>query len=191
MKFIGLLILFVLVIVIDSFSQNNNQISWSENCRLEWSDFKGKKLEGFKTQFGVNPTALSALYIEWFSASGTSKDYTLCAYFDMNRSWSGDTTDLLLEHEQIHFDIYELYARKMRKVVDSLRNNNVHDSLIYNHDCINELDEDLSAYSHDYDKETRHGLLNTVQKEWKDKVLNELYTLKKYALRPEECQITN
>ena len=39
--------------------------------------------------------------------------------------------DYVLQHEQIHFDLTELYARKMRKSVESLRQKNITNISIY------------------------------------------------------------
>jgi predicted secreted Zn-dependent protease len=41
-------------------------------------------------------------------------------YFDKDQSWMMVKNAYVLQHEQIHFNISELYARKIRKSADSL-----------------------------------------------------------------------
>ncbi|MDC6367073.1 MULTISPECIES: DUF922 domain-containing protein [Flavobacteriaceae] len=144
-------------------------VPWSMEKRLTWSDFKGK----------VPPAAVPAAT----TASGISYSYTanlihhevhldfeVNAYFYPNESWYKPDIcdDLTLSHEQLHFDIAELFARKMR---DKLKRTSFSDNVkaeirkIYQ-----EILKELQDYQELYDWETDFSRKRAKQLEWNQKV---------------------
>ena len=74
----------------------------------------------------------------------------------------------LLEHEQIHFDIAELYARGTRKAFDDVRNPCGNPSAV---EDISDHNNELSARAQqNYDEETLHGTLPGAQAAWTRKI---------------------
>ena len=76
-----------------------------------------------------------------------------------------DKTDYLLKHEQLHFDIAELFARKMRKQFSekkfNLKSMKTEMSNLYK-DQFTKLGE----YQKEYDKETNHSRITKKQAKW-------------------------
>ena len=163
----------------DSFGQRSacdDCIEWSANAKLNWSDFKGRPNK-------LSPNAAltdSGMSIELNCDDRTSEVIIKC-FFNRNKSWSKEKeSDYLLEHEQLHFDITELFVRKLRKQLNDLGNDckrlNAHVEKYYNENY-----KEFVAYQDAYDRETKHSLDREKQKLWKEKIARELDRLKPYA----------
>lgn len=111
-------VLFTFLICLSGFvfAQEEEVIPWSVDRKLQWSDFKGSYL---KTQWAAATTASSISYE--FSAFEKNDqlflDFKVGCEFYPNKSWYRPEVcdSLILSHEQLHFDIAEFHARKMRK----------------------------------------------------------------------------
>lgn len=99
-----------------AFAQEEEVIPWSADRKLQWSDFKGDYL---KTQWAAATTASSISYrFSTFEKEGQLYvDFEVGCEFFPQKSWYRPEfcDSLILSHEQLHFDISELHARKMRK----------------------------------------------------------------------------
>jgi uncharacterized protein DUF922 len=140
---------------------------WSAARPLTWSDFQGppptEGMEGAKTSY--------ALYSAW-KCRGEAFEFRVLAAFRPRRSWVkpavlNDSVQRrsVLGHEQTHFDLGELHARRMRQVFGDLAG-----------PC-RKTDAELSALAQRfaqaeqaeqrrYDAETNHGLLAAQQAAW-------------------------
>ena len=126
--FIGFISLMSFSFVKDDF------ILWQENKKLKIQDFKADNKDTIKVNRQQFLGAISAIRIEYSSFQRNKNsvpDFSIKTYFDPNESWMLLKNDYVLQHEQIHFDLTELYARKMRKSVESLRQKNVTNISIY------------------------------------------------------------
>jgi predicted secreted Zn-dependent protease len=147
---------------------------WNEFYDLQWHDFQGKRTEdaigdaGTVVQIKAKPYMLKKKI-----------RYDVYAYFSRKKSWAVDTSNALLRHERLHFDIAEVYARKIRKKIQELSDRNVNDVKVYNA-AIQELLEESNDADRLYDIQTLHGSLPKRQAEWTRKVRQELLDLKKY-----------
>ncbi len=101
-----------------SVPQQSPSIPWSEARKLSWSDFKARPDAASANAAMTN----SIINIE-FNFDDTSLDYTISCRFDKNRSWVKVRTVSVLEHEQGHFDIAEIYARVLAKEMKQYRFN--------------------------------------------------------------------
>lgn len=100
-----------------AFAQAEEEIiPWSAERKLQWSDFKGRYL---KTEWAAATTASSISYqFSTFEKDGqVYVDFKVGCEFYPNKSWYRPELcdSLILSHEQLHFDIAELHARKLRK----------------------------------------------------------------------------
>lgn len=99
-----------------TFSQQDEAIPWSADLKLKWADFKGRP---FKTAWAAAVTA-SGISYEFSSTENNGQlelDIKVGTYFYPDQSWYRPKLcdSVILSHEQLHFDISELFARKMRK----------------------------------------------------------------------------
>ncbi|GAB1346604.1 hypothetical protein MASR1M104_15030 [Cloacibacterium normanense] len=166
-------------------------ILWQENKKLKIQDFRADNKDTVKVNRQQFLGAISAIRIEYSSFQRNKNsvpNFSIKTYFDPNESWMLLKNDYVLQHEQIHFDLTELYARKMRKSVESLRQKNVTNISIYRkkiqhwnvmkEKASNQFDADNQDY---YIKIGQKILFqkNSKQEAWKKKVDRELF---KYSL---------
>ena len=179
--FIGFISLMSFSFVKDEF------ILWQENKKLKIQDFKADNKDTIKVNRQQFLGAISAIRIEYSSFQRNKNsvpDFSIKTYFDPNESWMLLKNDYVLQHEQIHFDLTELYARKMRKSIESLRQKNVTNISIYRkkiqhwnvmkEKASNQFDADNQDY---YIKIGQKILFqkNPKQEAWKKKVDRELF----------------
>lgn len=149
-------------------------LEWNEFFKLTWEDFQG---EPDKKSNGDAATTVQIKAVPY-----RVKDqirYDVHAYFNRNKSWARDKSASLLKHEQVHFDIAELYARKIRKRILDLTAAGVNDIKVFNK-VINELLEESNEVDRQYDLETLHGALSKKQEQWEYNVKLQLKGLKDY-----------
>ena len=179
--FVGFITLLSFSFVKDDF------ILWQENKKLKIQDFKAENKDTIKVNRQQFLGAISAIRIEYSSFQRNKNsvpDFSIKTYFDPNESWMLLKNDYVLQHEQIHFDLTELYARKMRKSVESLRQKNITNISIYRkkiqhwnamkEKASNQFDADNQDY---YIKIGQKILFqkNPKQEAWKKKVDRELF----------------
>lgn len=175
----------LLVICLLFFIQNDNEpvMPWSNNYRLTWNDFKAKP------QRNVSAVATTASGITFgFSIKESDKrviSFTteVHAHFYPEQSWYKPerADNHVLGHEQLHFDITELFARKFRKRISLLKTtNDVAKRLRTIHRDIN---KELAALQDKYDSETDFSRNVEMQKKWKVFVINELKMLESFKSR--------
>ena len=179
---------FVGFITFMSFSfVKDDFILWQENKKLKIQDFKADNKDTVKVNRQQFLGAISAIRIEYSSFQRNKNsvpEFSIKTYFDPNESWMLLKNDYVLQHEQIHFDLTELYARKMRKSVESLRQKNITNISIYRkkiqhwnvmkEKASNQFDADNQDY---YIKIGQKILFqkNPKQEAWKKKVDRELF----------------
>jgi len=100
-----------------------------------------------------------------------------------SESWTRVNDESTLLHEQLHFDIDELFTRKIRKAFDSLNIKKVKDYQIYDNIYIS-YGEKCETYQKLYDNQVYFN--DSKQQQWIKKVGAELLRLKKYEYIPEE-----
>lgn len=155
-------------------------ITWSAERRLTLADFQARAPLG-------DPLAASTS--SNIKADAACRDYvfssTVAATFDPGTSWLRNpkaASEILLRHEQLHFDITEAYARIMRQKLRlfAARANceklqpgfNNTTKLVY------------AAWDNEqnrYDQETNHGLNAVRQAAWEKQTAAKLDLLKPFA----------
>lgn len=161
-----------------SFTGQNNgsDIPWSTSRKLTWPDFKSRPDNN-----SVN-AALTSSKIIFNYGYGSEKGftYTIACVFDKNSSWGKIKTDYILSHEQGHFDIAEIYARKLNKALKAYTFNastvTREVPAIYQ-----QLMKEESAYQNQYDDETNFSRNKEQQAVWLEKIQHQLDGLKEYA----------
>lgn len=150
--------------------------TWNENHKLKWSDFQAVPVPN------SSESAMTASSVEFsYFTRGNQVSWEVTAKYFPKLSWSkrSDQSDYILQHEQGHFDITELYARMFRKqLAENIRSaKDVPKMSAISREILKDWDKEESAY----DKETRHSLDSTRQKEWLTKLQQRLDALKDFA----------
>jgi hypothetical protein len=175
MKHIYLLILFISSSL--SFSQKKD-IKWLENSRLTWQNFKGipeEKSEGkAKTTYQIEIVPANVQIDEFGNIINYKKIHTI-ALFKTEKSWSKEKKEdsYLLKHEQLHFDIAELFCRKINLKFRELQSNNIKNFDTYQN-AYSSLWNECRKYQKEYDFETYHGFFKDTNNEWILKIKSEL-----------------
>lgn len=152
-------------------------IYWSQCRKLNWADFRGNFPDSLGYEVAVSSTQI-LIQAYW---DGRIPDYKVFAVFKRYDSWSKDTSRSVLAHEQLHFDIGELFARRARKALLKLQKKNddsVDDYLQIIYSNIHECDSVEAVY----DAETAHGVYRREQEEWSRKIAVELGELKDFEV---------
>lgn len=172
-------IIMITLIISNSKAQENDTIYWNSKTKLKWSDFNFNIAD---TCYKNHAAAMTASGTYWKSFNGDKlPNYIIRAYFLKSESCAIDTSSLIkLSHEQFHFDIEELYARRMRKIVADLREKGVSNIAVYK-SYLKKLSIEVELYQDKYDFETSHGNMDSIQIQWEEKVKKELKELKAYS----------
>lgn len=173
-----LIICFLFVFV--GVNSSEDTMTWNESRKLTWADFKANPnpssdavaLTASGITFGYS-VKTSGKRIVGFSTS-------VEAHFYPNKSWylkdKGD--EYILGHEQLHFDITELYVRKFRQQLERLVvNQNIKEQMGQIHVAINDA---LDKTQKNYDAQTNHSINVEAQKYWQNFIKEELAKLDKY-----------
>lgn len=163
------------IVAQSSAKSNDSILFWQSDLKLSWDDFKGDVPN--KTR----PANVSAIMDCGIRSShkywdGDTPIFEVKAYMKTYTSWSLVSDSLSLKHEKGHFDIHEIYARKIRKSFDSLNHLNVNNVQSYK-DIFNKhfvaCDEVNEKYEYSNFNEME-------QKKWNKKISEKLLELSDY-----------
>ncbi len=100
--------------------------------------------------------------------------------FDKTSSWGKIKTDYILSHEQGHFDIAEIFARKLYRILKNYtfntRSSPKEIPALYR-----QLMKEEGEFQNQYDSETNFSRDKPQQAAWLEKIQQELDQLKEYA----------
>ncbi len=183
-------ILLISTIILSSFSEVgntsafgknvDNKIQWTIDRQLSWQDFKGSPDQNSKF------SAESSLQISYGmkiskGSAGTKVAFNVECFFEPGESWVKKDlkTQTLLAHEQLHFDIAEIFARKLRKRFKdntfTIDNYNTKSTAIFEKVFL-----EYKSYQAAYDHDTKHGSDREEQANWNESVIKMLEKSSKY-----------
>ncbi len=175
-----IVVAFLFISAVGFAQEEEEKIPWEENNPLVWSLFQGEpKLESpfhAETNSGISHSLSvkqSDKHIEF--------DFEVHTYFIPAHSWvkEGERSEYLLGHEQMHFDITELHARKLRK---ELREYKIGKG--YKRE-LQAIYKKIQTQSHQmqqkYDAESNHSLNREAELKWRDFVKSEMEKYKGYS----------
>lgn len=175
-----LLVTFALILSAGVAPSRKTYLHWEDHYKLQWSDFRGSAEQ---TAFG---DAASTIHLSADPVRKKGKiTYDVRAWFIPEQSWCRKKSENLLEHEQLHFDLAELYARKVRKRIDELNRMGLKDRKEY-HRNITRIFEESTTADRKYDRETLHGSRSAKQKEWEKYVQDELFRYRHFRQSVQE-----
>ena len=150
-------------------------IKWNESRKLTWDDFKAAPQKMGSTA-AMTTTHLGFSY----NVAQGKITYKIDCQFEKNKSWGLVKNDWILKHEQGHFDIAEIFARKLNKGVGEYQfNKNAFQKdldVIYK-----SVIDEKEKYQQQYDDETDYSRNKPKQEEWFKKIETELKQNKSWA----------
>jgi hypothetical protein len=159
-----------------------SEIRWARDRKLAWTDFRGPApangAEGART-----------VYLLSYGSRCRGEDFSfdVSAVFLPAQSWvkprvltSPSESARVLGHEQTHFDLTEVYARRMRRYFAGLYNPCalVDEQL---RESVDRFVKDEAESQRRYDQETGHGLMVERQRAWDRTVAELLGELAKFT----------
>jgi len=163
----------------DSLSEEAaDMIPWENDKRLAWDDFLCEPKHGTDA---VASTSTS-LGISYQLNSG-QLNYHITCYFNKEKSWGLMRTDYILAHEQGHFDITEIFARRLNEALQNYHFNKrsfkkdigqIYQAIV----------KEKEEYQKRYDGETDHSRNRKTQYDWLEKIENLLTETQPYSNYP-------
>jgi hypothetical protein len=149
------------------------QFHWNEHKKLSWEDFRGpvKNVDDISAAathcgIGFRTNAVS---------TGAKLNVTVYNNFYTNKSWVRADARIpsILDHEQGHFDLCEIYTRLLRTRMENFNSNvpDVKQSLM---NIYAEVSSMYEARQQAYEQETTHGTNTPQQKRWQQVIEKEL-----------------
>jgi len=161
----------------DKPAHERDEIYWSPDKILSWGDFQGTP------NYYCGYSAITSSGIEYdCKANGAFFTINVKSEFYKKESWVkvNGMDSVGLKHEQGHFDISEVYARKFRKAVSETS----FSSLTIKYKLKNLYAVNMNAWGYEeelYDKETEHHKNMAKQYLWNERIALELNALKNYS----------
>ena len=164
-------------------SPAETDIVWSADRKLSWTDFEGTPSGQF-----VSDTLVAAITSSGFAyglqiSSATGAKFQIAAQFNPKDSWvrpNKRANLYLLAHEQLHFDLAELYARQFRKTLTQMNAKKPLDKKQVN-DEYNAAYKAFQSRQRMYDLETEHSRSKLEQTRWQAMIAKEIEALAAYG----------
>lgn len=149
-----------------------------KDYKLRWKDFHGEVEDGYEGFAAVSYVGFR------FGYKGTARQDSLQVvvetFFNSDRSWhKADTSKAILQHEQVHFDIAEVYSRMLKEKVSQ-------SALTYKNyqQTLKALEQETRAAMNKadslYDATTENGLVKAEQTIWNNNIAADMQRLKMF-----------
>jgi hypothetical protein len=154
---------------------NVTEFQWKEHSRLSWDDFRGPVAVTDDEDETAAVTHCGMGFKTAPGAPGEKPQIIVFNKFYTNKSWVRGDAKLpeILEHEQGHFDLCEIYTRKLRARITGfdLDKSNARQAL---YDIYYSINGEYEARQQRYEDETTHGVNEREQKRWTATIEREL-----------------
>lgn len=160
-------------------AQSIQKLQWESERPLDWADFKAVPKQNIPYEANTN----SGISFSWNYSNESGEpvlEYEVNTNFYPEKSWVKEVEDnhYLLAHEQLHFDISELHARKLRKAIDDYkmgRNIRRELNLLYEN-----IEKQRVQMQNQFDVETNHSQNKYAEAKWQHFITEELKDLEDY-----------
>lgn len=145
------------------------EISWSSDYRLNWENFRGVAPTGSKAA-ATTASGISYSFSSHFERGKMKVDYKVQSFFYPKKSWYKPQlcTDVTLSHEQLHFDISEIFARKMDlEMSKTIFTKNIKQEV---RSIYKRILKELDTFQKRYDLETDYSRNLEKQKLWQNQI---------------------
>jgi hypothetical protein len=156
-----------------------DSLKWSKDTLIEWSDYKAS----YDKKVPFYSTTTATIQYRYHCTSYNLKEgvwhfrFEVESYFLKNESWCipGKQSDALLQHERLHNDINEIFARKLFVALNKQTYTWNYEAEIK--DIFSRVYKALQQMQLQYDEETNHFLNKAKQAEWQLNIQSQLDTL--------------
>lgn len=159
-------------------TETDKIIPWTPARKLLWDDFRSDpKIEGDAVASTSTSLGLSYQVREGLLT------YRITCDFSKEKSWGSLKTDYILAHEQAHFDITELHARKLYEALSQYEFN----PATFKQDIAtiyNRIVKEKEDMQHAYDGETDHSRKRGLQDHWLERIDQMLLETEMFATYP-------
>lgn len=161
----------VAAVIATSSAPVSEDFQWKNHSRLSWDDFQGPVNAASDEAAAATHCGIG------FRTNTLSGKPEVIVYntFYVKKSWVRPDARMssILEHEQGHFDLCELYTRKMEKAMQrvNLGAKNFKETLLRIYD---EISNEYENRQQAYERETSHGTNFPRQKKWTNTISREL-----------------
>ena len=177
-RFLGFLCLLFLF----SFSNDEQpkRLAWESDRKLQWSDFEAPADDLLPYAATAN-SGMSHSYAITDNGEFLRSTSEVKAHFYPEFSWykSKDTTAVILAHEQSHFDITEIHARKFRKRIEEFEFTT--NAAVEVRELYDLTENERMQMQNRFDKESQHSLNAEAELFWKNQIARLLEKLDYYA----------
>jgi hypothetical protein len=155
-------------------------IVWNERTGIDWTDFRG--IPDNRSPYDAQANS-GLKYSYSYSVGNNNKinvQFDVNSFFNSQLSWSKSQkqTHILLDHEQLHFDISEVHARKLKKTLSAFHfSKNVKKEA---EKIFSKINGDRLQMQNNYDLESDHSKNDKQQAKWAAFIQEELQALEAY-----------
>lgn len=151
---------------------SRKQFQWNEHTRLSWEDFKGPVTT--VQEESAAATCCSIGFRTNLAANGKPEVIVYNTFYT-DKSWVKEDARIqsILDHEQGHFDLCEIYTRKLRErmaLVDLMAPGAKQSMMSIYAEISKEYEDRQQAY----ELETTHGTILAEQRRWQEAIAKEL-----------------
>lgn len=181
-SFLGLLIVVAVTALFwGTNATSTDVIYWSPDYKLTWDDFEGSP--NYKHNYkDISAITVSGI-VDYRGCEDDKIIYMIKSYFEKKDSWvklAGRNAHTL-QHEQMHFDITELYARKLRKALSEKAFSCGQESEFES--FVNNFLQGWQKMQEQYDIETGYSNNHEAQHNWSLRIKDQLQTLDAYKAK--------
>lgn len=170
------ILLLLLVAFTQVEAQQNNQLYWSQERKLTFADFQ----KFIPIDSSIGGVCASHIELSKPQLVDGKLTYRVYAIFEKLESGLAQQDTNALKHEQGHFDICEIGARKMRQYIYKSDVLSMKSTQEFSKK-IKQFYKDETAMQQIYDDQTINGADSLQQKKWLDNIASKLDELKEFA----------
>jgi hypothetical protein len=174
------IILLIATFLCFGHSFTDETIPWNESRKLTWTDFKDAPNPNSGAVALTASGITFGFSIQRSGGKPTGFNTTVESLFYPDKSWylTERASTYILGHEQLHFDITELHARKFRQQISRLKvSSSIRAELDRLHTSINRASAEMQNR---YDRESNHSIIKEAQVKWQNYIAVELKKLNQF-----------
>ncbi|GAB5399667.1 MAG: hypothetical protein Aureis2KO_12520 [Aureisphaera sp.] len=163
----------LLCLLVSFHPVEEEKIPWSEERKLTWDDFRGTPSGA--EEFVASTNSGVSFSFSYSERNGVPKvEYEIKSNFYPDLSWyrPAKVSDYILGHEQLHFDISELHARKLRKGLSELSHNREFGDK--SKEIYEQMEAERRAMQNQYDSDSDHSNIEAEEFRWRVYVKEQL-----------------